>query len=324
MCNIPQPSQACQLCQRTGRKCTFLEQPLKKSSGRGPPSQNAAGGVDGSPQENGDNTTLPVATTAEDFTEMEMDTATWPYVNGNEDIAAVNFPCTDSFSEDRTISPSDPSGVPAQGLTVDFQNSPLGSFVSGSRWEIGDSFGWVSELDQEPLSTMDFAFDPVANLAQHPAQDLPQTNDHYNHAMTGQIIESPTTVLGPGESINLEELSLDKKSSYTDQWFGFTNESDPFLLDKFPSDARGELKFYRLTYRNMRDGANQGYHEDSLPPNLPPTLPTHFLRSHRQTAMHTQEMVTSFLKNTPNNEETEEEELRKLVDPELGATLITL
>ena len=113
-------------------------------------------------------------------------------------------------------------------------------------------------------------------------------------------------------------LTLDGTLDFSCQLFGFTNESDPFLLSRLPSDTNGELKYFRLVYRNMFNEDVRGG------PGIPRArAPVHFLCSHRETVTNAREMVDSALFGE-STVERDRDLLHKMVNADLGVALISL
>ena len=182
-----------------------------------------------------------------------------------------------------------------------------------------------SDLDTlfgpDPLIDINTPFDPmetlqgVANNSFHDDQTGAETADLTR--------ESPAAPFRDRDSVtSFESFSLDHSSDFSPQIFGFTNESDPWLLNWFPFDTEDELKFFKIIYRKMGD---RSPHSDHALARMDPaeTLPVHFVRSHRQTVVNAVDMADSYLSGG-GGEEADAAELRTLVNPELGTALVRL
>lgn len=182
-------------------------------------------------------------------------------------------------------------------------------------WPLLEGPGWEATFGPDTLIDINAPFDPM---------DIP------DDAATGSSIGSVTAdrtwdpaVETPKDSeSSFNEFSLDRNPDFSSQIFGFTNESDPFLLNHFAIDTEDEVKFFRLIYRKM-ENSNQSSAHVSASDGPGESVPTHFLRSHRQTVAHAVEMVESCLSGGIGPE-ADTAELHALVDVELGTVLIRL
>ncbi|KAJ5790758.1 transcriptional regulator family: Fungal Specific TF [Penicillium psychrosexuale] len=126
----------------------------------------------------------------------------------------------------------------------------------------------------------------------------------------------------------LEELTIDQKPDFSSQIFGFSGESDPFLLRNYPYDDSGEVKFFRLIYR-MASNTAAGPESDHtvLPDGHQGTssagdVPVYFLQNNSQTVSQSLQAVEKCMfeqgKHAPRIQ------LDSLVSPEMGVGLVKL
>ncbi|OAA80608.1 fungal specific transcription factor domain protein [Akanthomyces lecanii RCEF 1005] len=111
------------------------------------------------------------------------------------------------------------------------------------------------------------------------------------------------------EAISRPEIqaSLNRQDRST-SFIGYSNESDPFLLEHYPYNAADELDFFMVTYRRPSLlGLSAGH------------APIHFLQSRPQAALQSQETMAGCLalKN-------ERDLLHDLVSVEMGVALLRL
>ncbi|KAK2041104.1 fungal-specific transcription factor domain-containing protein [Colletotrichum somersetense] len=99
-------------------------------------------------------------------------------------------------------------------------------------------------------------------------------------------------------------VSLDERPSHSTTFIGFSNESDPFLVNHFPHNDQNEIDFFRVTYRNVPSDKSQ---------------PLHFLQSQTGTASESQRVLNECLP-----EVDERERLETIVDKATGASLVRL
>ncbi|KAJ5825088.1 transcriptional regulator family: Fungal Specific TF [Penicillium robsamsonii] len=99
----------------------------------------------------------------------------------------------------------------------------------------------------------------------------------------------------------LEELTFDQKPDFSSQLFGFSGESDPFLLRNYPYDESGEVKFFRLIYRMASNTAAGPESDNTVPPeaqqgtSLAGAVPVYFLQNHSQTVSRSLQAVEKCL-----------------------------
>lgn len=313
MCNIPRPSKPCQLCERTGRKCTFLAEPAKKCGKKSALSHNVASlphstSDDDAPQQQG---FQPSAATAGTPHGRALE---WTFL-----ATGVSTEAEDLRSSRQTAGrpQSSSSGHSDTGQHVQFR--PVRNGDNGSFFESSE-YGWDLNLDQGSLLDIDMLFDRIDNVPIHQNSELIAGT-----LSLGQEMNAAED-LSIHDSVVSQEFSLDQKHDFTSQWFGFTNEADPFLLNFLPTDSMDELKFFKLIYRKIANGASMSNEaEQSTAGGIRPvaTLPTYFLCSHRETLPKSAEMIDGYLSGGVG-QESDTEALHKLVDMEFGAVLIRL
>ncbi|KAL3961212.1 hypothetical protein ACCO45_002735 [Purpureocillium lilacinum] len=117
---------------------------------------------------------------------------------------------------------------------------------------------------------------------------------------------SPQSVNGfpsPGSG-----ASMDQRPNYSSAFIGFSNESDPFILEHFPYNSADEVDFFMVTYRR--------------PSRLPVSAahaPVHILQSKLQSTSHGRGIIESAMAI-----DNVRERLEKLVDVETGVSLVNL
>lgn len=65
----------------------------------------------------------------------------------------------------------------------------------------------------------------------------------------------------------LAVLSIDEKEGTNAQYFGLSGESDPYLLQHYRYDERGEFTQFKLSYRKVADDGSSAKWSSSRPPN---------------------------------------------------------
>ncbi|KAM3456209.1 hypothetical protein MY3296_001806 [Beauveria thailandica] len=103
------------------------------------------------------------------------------------------------------------------------------------------------------------------------------------------------------------QTTLNREDRST-SFIGYSNESDPFLLEHYPYGASDELDFFMVTYRRPSlQGVSAGH------------PPVHFLQSKPQAALQNQEAMGNCLAL-----ENERDVLNDLVSVEMGVALLRL
>jgi hypothetical protein len=205
------------------------------------------------------------------------------------------------------------------GYDEPFELAPVDEVGASGNWM------WTEQAIQE--NAMGSYEIPALNASLDPVErgDGDVISDPQRHRVTDSEeldpFESSTNQNANAVHSRREYQSLDQKPEYSCQVFGYTNESDPFLLERFPCDSFDELGFFRLIYRNMRP--TKIYNSDHISPASKSRAPVHFLCSHSQTVTHAKEMVKSYFpsEDTKGNDR---EALIKLVTLDLGVALISL
>jgi hypothetical protein len=88
------------------------------------------------------------------------------------------------------------------------------------------------------------------------------------------IAESPETTITRAEWDWTDEFSVDARPGYSNQFIGFSNETDPFLLRHFHYDNLDNYTMFKLTYRKITDNVNQASQIQSRAPEEAAKIPT--------------------------------------------------
>lgn len=246
LCNIPDPSKPCQLCDRTGRPCTFLVGTRRRPSRLSPNMQSP----------------------------------------GPSDFMGQTSQCPTTFTENELL--------PAPAELTSSYDPVLDGTISSA----GIPTPWPLSMEQDVIEPP--AFD-IQN-SEMPDFWSPQFRD---------------TALGMtvGNSPNLEPAQISTGHHTTLNWqgrsstfIGYSNESDPFLLEHYPYNADDELDFFMVTYRRPSP--------QDVTIGFPPV---HFLQSKAQAASEGQEAMSNCfaVKN-------EKELLHGLVGPDMSLALLRL
>lgn len=99
-----------------------------------------------------------------------------------------------------------------------------------------------------------------------------------------------------------EQHSLDQRTGHSTIFIGHSNESVPFLVNRFPHNGRDEIDFFRVTYRKVSSNP-----------------PFHFLQSQAGTAIESRGVVNECLPDVDDRTK-----LEALVDRTAGAALVRL
>lgn len=134
-----------------------------------------------------------------------------------------------------------------------------------------------------------------SNSIHQPGLGIADTNPQSDSSRPGRRTVPPSTV---------DQPPLDPNSDHCTQFIGYSNESDPFILQQWPYNSTDEVDFFLVTYRN---------------PAALTDPPVHFLRSKAGTASQARDLIDECmsLKN-------DREQLEQLVDVEMGVTLVRL
>ncbi|KAM0543612.1 hypothetical protein ACHAPJ_012199 [Fusarium lateritium] len=285
LCNIPDPTRPCQLCERTGRQCTFIGNPNKKQRDGNFPRQNS-----------GDPPRVPARdqVVVPHFAEPSRP----PYeaqLAGQErhDRGDTQDILHD---EDSRVSAGD-AGV---GLI------PLNDMISQTMFSGGDGIDWnltfnqISHGGEDHVQHFDF-------LANGELPDLEPIDDQTpsDHQELGMANATPADAPA-SPATSFERLSIDQRPNHSTSFIGFSNESDPFSLNHFPYTSNDEVDFFRVTYRKQQHGPSG-------------CTPIHLLQSQTGTAVEAQKIVDQCMSSIDSREH-----LEKLVDRDTGKALVKL
>ncbi|EGX90473.1 fungal specific transcription factor domain protein [Cordyceps militaris CM01] len=234
LCNIPDPTRPCQLCDRTGRPCTFLAA-AKSRPMRASPSRHSADRGDG---------------------------------------LSHQGQYTASFAHDAHSALGD-------GLSPTFVQ-PLGDMISTP---------WTPDM-------------PQLGQTEEFMHDMPDFwSFPYAVAETVATAENRDEIPPRPEA----RATLNRHDRST-SFIGYSNESDPFLLEHYPYGAADELDFFMVTYRRPSPQNVAAGHP-----------PIHFLQSKPQAPLQNQEAMASCLAL-----QNERHLLNDLVSVEMGVALLRL
>jgi hypothetical protein len=253
LCNIPDPTRPCQLCDRIGRECTFVGNPNKKPR-------------DSRVRRRAEAEVLPSPSAmfaAQTGTSFEAQ----PYHdNGNLDGGKFLSLLGNQANCDATKETQTPVNEAGTGITsiADMLSQPILSGEADIGWDLA-------------FSHQDQAFDFLTD-GQLPSLDYvnEQTPPEF-HNIAHSPNTATTTQASTNQSIPVERLSMDQRVDCSSSLIGFSNESDPFSLNHFPYGENDEVDFFRVTYRRQQS-ENQG-----------PTL--HFLQSQIATSIEGQKVM---------------------------------
>lgn len=136
-------------------------------------------------------------------------------------------------------------------------------------------------------------------------QDSPSVFLQPDDAPDPQPVNIPSASSSSPPPAPREQLSLDQRAGHSTTFIGHSNESDPFLVDRFPHNDRDEIDFFRVTYRKV-----------SRDPGGPPL---HFLQSQAGTAVESRRVVDACLPDVDDRTK-----LEALVDGTAGVALVRL
>ncbi|KAM0499438.1 hypothetical protein ACHAP8_005594 [Fusarium lateritium] len=253
LCNIPDPTRPCQLCDRIGRECTFVGNPNKK-----PRDSRVRKGVDVEALQSP--SAMLAAQTGTSF-------GAQPY-HDNSGLDGEKVLSMDEIQANCNAMKEAQAHVNEAGSGItpiaDMLSQPILSGEADINWDLS-------------FNHQDQAFDFLTN------GELPSL-DYINEQTPPElrnIAYSPSiamTAQAPADqSTPVERLSMDQRADCSTSLIGFSNESDPFSLDHFPYGSSDEVDFLRVTYRRQE----QQDHE--------PTL--HFLQSQTATAVEGQKVM---------------------------------
>ncbi|KAK2688964.1 hypothetical protein QWA68_012548 [Fusarium oxysporum] len=213
LCNIPDPTRPCQLCDRTGRDCTFVGNPNKKPRDSRTRRLDSDGGG------------TPIV------------------VPQPEQALAQNAGVYETLRM--------PDEVQSSGIEPGLDLTPLDGTVSQSIFSPGGGINWDISFDQHGIDG-DQPFDFFANgeLPNLEPLDDPTPSDDYGEipiTTPGKTTEPPAS-----PTALFERLSFDQRPDHSTSLIGFSNESDPFSLNHFPYSSSDEVDFYRVAYRRQQ------------------------------------------------------------------------
>lgn len=108
--------------------------------------------------------------------------------------------------------------------------------------------------------------------------------------------------------VNDQHATLTNRADRSSSFIGYSNESDPFLLEHYPHDPSDELDFFMVTYRRPSPhDVSAGF------------APIHFLQSKVEAATQSQEVMGKCIALT-----NERKLLDELVSHDMGVALLRL
>jgi hypothetical protein len=275
-CHIQHMSKPCQLCQRTGRACTFLAKPSRKTRER----------LAGNPQEDlNDDDNSPPAEEFEPRILQQDSPRPWSaeHLENNEsmpmdmDISDTQHALAPGNS---TISPQFMHFLIIQDETLD--SSLLGMGDESYDFDCDEQQIFNTCLDLADLQNTDYG---LINEARINSQ-LPGSRSLATSAV------SITNGIPPIDSTSGHHVPrlLDSRNNFSYQMFGYCGETDPFMLERFPHNSVGEVEFLKLIYRNLNPRPDQ-----STIDNFNYSPPAHFLGSNRETTIGPEKFLTACL-----------------------------
>lgn len=267
LCNIPDPSRPCQLCDRTGRPCTFVAVSNKK--------QRTGSAHPGNVVYNclpTDHPGLPVGEEAD--TQLADGESPGQGPNGLQPFDIL----IDKYDFDAGWSPAaadSTSGIPENG-PVPYEGSN----------------GVFDVLQDGELSHLW----PMKSPVVPDGQDLARQK------------KSPNAGIRLGSPSHSDLASLDQRPDLTSIFIGYSNESDPFLLEHFPFNTSDEVDFLMVTYRRP-----------SAVPVSPGNPPSHILQSPPHYVSQGRDAISKCMAMSD-----ERDKLEQMVDTETGVALLRL
>ncbi|KAI8723107.1 Zn(2)-C6 fungal-type domain-containing protein [Fusarium sp. LHS14.1] len=268
LCNIPEPGQPCQLCERTSRLCTFVGNPGKKQRDRA--SRAQSGG------------TPPVAPPTRES------------VAFTDTIHVSEQPVDESRHQEMLGI----TGGHVQADQVGGEDLPrLDTIISDAMWSNHGGMDWDLSMNHTALPSIERGDRAFQFLGDGQLPDLgplegesPLDDLQNAEAMNRMSTETPASPNMP-----LERLSLDQRPDHFTQIIGYSNESDPFGLEHFPYNDQEEVDFFRVTYRRFsaRSGEVPGY------------PPLHFLQSQTETAIEARRVIEECMSTNDDRENLE-------------------
>ncbi|KAH6964540.1 fungal-specific transcription factor domain-containing protein [Fusarium avenaceum] len=228
LCNIPDPTRPCQLCERTGRHCTFVGNPNKKQKENGLTRQAS---VSANPS----------------FDRIHVEPS---------HLSTPQIPHQNDQYSDRSA----PHPLDHDRESVGVGLTPL---MSQDIFSAGADINWNLSLDQDGVDdhgqTFDFFADgELCNL--EPIEDQTPPDIYRDSGMSITSTDPPD-----GLTNTFERLSFDQRPNYSTSLIGYSNESDPFSLNHFPYAGTNEVDFFRVTYRKQQPLQDQPHEQTHAP-----------------------------------------------------------
>ncbi|RGP69557.1 hypothetical protein FSPOR_4661 [Fusarium sporotrichioides] len=287
LCNIPEPTRPCQLCDRIGRECTFVGNPNKK-----PRDGRVRRGVQIEDSQSPSAAFVTRTGTSFEAQSYHDNGGSSGDLNG-EMVLSLNKNRADRDAAKETQTPIGETG---SGITpiADMMSQPMLSGETSINWDLafdndGQTFDFLADGELPALEYID-------------EQTPPEGLHHIAHSPN---IATAASQASTNATMPAERLSMDQRADYSSSLIGFGNESDPFSLDHFPYGNNDEVDFFRVTYRRQQ------------PQNEGPTF--HFLQSQTATAVEGQKVMEKCI--TPLDDR---KNLETLVDRETGVALVKL
>lgn len=192
---------------------------------------------------------------------------------------------------------------------------PLESILADSIWSAQGEPHWDFPINHTPPSVQE-SHGRAFRLQDESLLGLDSMQGHAPRPtqQNSGAVERMVTEASPASPSDLEHRSLDKKPGRSAALIGFSNESDPFLLDHYPYDSTDECQFFKVIYRKLATAVSP-----SPTGGLINSAPVHILQSHSDTATEARTLVDKCFSSTD-----ERKHLEELVDSETGIALVKL
>lgn len=301
LCNIPKPGEPCQLCERTGRQCTFIGNPGKKRE-RTPRAQS------------GD---TPPAVLSDDVEGAEPLFNSQLQSNNNghrQSMLEISGTGIDLFlysSTDKRVG----RHVPVSDEATDGGLDPLEGIILGTTWSSQGEMDWNVSLNQCAQPSIGDTGRTFQFLGGDEMPALATEGNARSGSVQNIDAMNPTSAEIPARSCTaFERRSIDQRPDHSTQLIGFSNESDPFSLQHFPYNNLDEVDFFRVSYRKV--SARNSLLSNNEPSGHPPL---HFLQSQTGTAVEARRIVDECMVPSDGREN-----LERLVDRTAGVALVKL
>ncbi|RSL74400.1 hypothetical protein CEP53_000253 [Fusarium sp. AF-6] len=269
LCNIPEPGQPCQLCERTSRLCTFVGNPGKKQRERASRAQSGGTPPVVPPVAPPFTDTIQASERPvgqqDDSRHQEMLGITGGHVQGGDQVAGEDLPRLETIISDAMW-----SSHGGMDWDLSMNHTALPSIENGDR-----AFQFLGDGQLPDLGPLE--------------GDSPLEGLQNMEAMNRMSTETPAS-----PSIPLQRLSLDQRPDHFTQLIGYSNESDPFCLEHFPYNDQEEVDFFRVTYRRF-----------SARSEVPGHPPLHFLQSQTETAIEARRVIDECMTTNDDRENLE-------------------